>query len=40
MFNTEDPVWKPHAFYLSLLELLKTPELEDDVEELIRFLNA
>ena len=39
MFNLNDPVWRPFAFYLSLLNLLKTPELEDDVADLTDYLD-
>ena len=39
VFNAFDPIWRPYAFYMSLLTLLCTPELKKDVEEIKDWLN-
>ena len=39
VFNPDDPVWQPFAMYYAILEILKSPELEADVQELIDTYN-
>ena len=39
VFNQDDPFWRPFEFYQSFLEMLRTPELEQEVKELKEWLD-